>query len=184
MKLENFKQFLESFKPEHQSILHLAVTVQRYFYFAEIQANIFNEKISKMYDRSGEKNFSDICYSSCFAMYAHIRTCLEANKRLGDELQSLGPHTELQEFRSQNFAQIQSIVNIANNIVKHPLDKDGKVLFYEPGGFNNAGEVTVYEWSSTDDDYFELPKIHPIKDLQTIHSYLEKVSAFYLQVIS
>jgi len=184
MEFINYKTFLEQFKPEHQSIFHLAVTVERYFYFAEIQVNIFKEKIDQMYHRSNDERFSDTCYSSCFAMYAHIRTCLEANKRLADELQRLKSDTELKEFRDQHSAHIQNIIDIANNIVKHPLDKNGKVQFYEPGGFDNVGEVTIYEWSSTDDHHFELPKIHPLKDLQRVFDYLETVSVIYLKIIN
>ncbi len=124
--------------------------------------------------------------SHCFAFYALIRTCLEAEKRVSDFLQKFDLSGELKNYLLNNEKLIKNIIKTANLFVKHPLiDPSRKRFeFYQPGSLDISGNVGMYEWSSQNDAHFETVKVNPVDDCDSVFKYLEGLAIIYINVIN
>jgi len=181
--LEKYSKFLSKF--EDQKIFHLGIIVQRYFYFAELQIRDFERNCGMYFDRNNTIDYSEACYSNSFSFYALIRTCLEASKILSSEIQKREKTGKLEKYRQEHFKEIKKIIDIANNIVKHPQKNPmtNKIFFYEPGGLDNFGNMGIYEWSNPH-NMLKVLEINPIKDCNVVYKYLEDLAPIYLENIS
>lgn len=129
-------------------------------------------------------DYSENCYSFCYGFYGLIRTSLDASGKFSEALQKVQFSQELSDFRSSQSKAIQDIINIANDYIKHPLDNGtSKVTWYEPGGLDNSGNVSINEWSTANDDHFKILEINPIRDARTVHKYLETLAEIHMETI-
>lgn len=181
-RLKKYSDFLDRF--QNKEMFHLGVTVRRYFYFAELQIRNFELNCGKFFDRNNSINYSEACYSNAFSFYVLIRTCLEASQALCDEMQKSKNTEKLKKYREDNFVKIKKIIDIANNIVKHPL-KDratNQIFFYEPSGLDNSGNMDINEWSNSH-NMLKVLEINPIEDCDYIYKYLEDLALIYLEIM-
>src|SRR3989344_3030554 len=176
--LEKYSEFLSKFQDEKN--FHLATITQKYFYFAELQIIDFQRNCEKNFKKNRSIDYNEACYSNAFGFYALIRACLETSRILCDKMQKKDNTGKLKEYRQDNFKRIKNIIDIADDIVKHP-QKDqitNKVSFYEPGGLDNFGNMYVYEWLNSG-QMGEILEINPIKDCDLVYKYLENLASIY-----
>ncbi len=192
LKFNSFNFFLVKFSDfigkdtKNMYLLHYATTIRRYFYFAEIQVRLFSEAVEKEFKINNKTDYAERGDSHCFAFYALIRTCLEAEKRVSDFLQKFDLSGELKNYLLNNEKLIKNIIKTANLFVKHPLiDPSRKRFeFYQPGSLDISGNVGMYEWSSQNDAHFETVKVNPVDDCDSVFKYLEGLAIIYINVIN
>src|SRR3989338_6640667 len=167
-------------------LVHYVTTIRRYFYFSEIQVRLFSEVVEKEFARDNNTNYTERGDSHCFAFYALIRTCLEAEKRVSDFIQKFDHSDELKNYLLDNEKSIKNIIKTANLFVKHPLiDPSRKRFeFYQPGSLDISGNVGMYEWSSKNDTHFEVPEVNLVEDCDKVFKYLEGLAVIYMNIIN
>jgi len=186
MRLNKYRQFVFTFRPSEQHVFHYAVIAERYFYLAETQAEAFQDAIESAFAEGKEHTeASEKRYSFGFGVYTMLRTCLESAQRLSGYFDTKYHDKGLAEFRVSWDANIKRIVDIANDLIKHPLENPSrnKDTFYEPGGSDSTGALTVYGYSMDADKDMILPEIHPVGDLNLIYQYLEGLGERYLLLL-
>jgi hypothetical protein len=139
LTLTNYSEFLTSFPSEWEDLSHHAYTPYRYFYLAKVQIKSYRTSVEKKFQKlqqaTPDDNDNMDCDSYCFGFYVLIRTCLAASQKFTDLFQQKqNPSKELHDYLVTNKEKIQDIVDIANDKIKHPLEKEGKYVWYEPGG--------------------------------------------------
>jgi len=182
--LKKFSDFIGR-NPEQMYLLHYATTIRRYFYFAEIQVRLFSEAVEKEFNIDNKIDYTEECDSHCFAFYALIRTCLEAAKKASDFMQKFDNSGELKKYREENKIRIKNIIKTANRFVKHPLVNlnRNQFEFYQPGGLDISGNVSMYEWSAKNNHHFEVPEVNPVDDCDSVFKYLEGLANIYTKII-
>jgi len=183
-RLVQYSAFLSSLDSRYKQVFHLGTTTQRYFYLAELQIITFEDDINVCFRADNAIDYTEVCYSSAYGFYTLIRTTLEASKKFTQEFEALDKAGKLREYKKRNFGGIKSIVDIANDIVKHPLASGDKVVFYELGGLDSWGNIDIYRWSTVDPADLKLLQINPIKDCDFVFQYLEGLAAVYLEVMA
>jgi hypothetical protein len=187
LTLKNYNYFLETIPQSWQNLAGLAYTPRRYFYLAEIQIQGFKTALEKTFEESKEPktiDYSEQCYSYSYGFYTLIRTCLEASSKFSNAFQKQKFSQELADYRDSKKKEITTIINIANDYIKHPVENQGKVTWYEPGGLDNHGELGIYEWSTVDNNHFKVLSIYPIRDITTVFEYLEQIAQLYTKHIT
>ncbi len=182
--LKKFSDFIGT-NYDQMYLLHYATTTRRYFYFAEIQVRLFSEAVEKEFKIDNKIDYTEACDSHCFAFYTLIRTCLEAAKKVSDFMQKFDNSGELKKYREENKIRIKDIIKTANRFVKHPLANPNKnqFEFYQPGGLDISGNVSMYEWSAKNDRHFEVPEVNPVDDCDSVFEYLEGLANIYTKII-
>lgn len=182
--LVKFSDFLGQ-DSKNMYLVHYVTTIKRYFYMAEIQVRLFSEAVEKEFERDNKIDYVERGDSHCFAFYALIRTCLEAEKRVSDFMQKFDSSGELKNYLLENKNRVKNIIKTANLFVKHPLiDPVRKRFeFYQPGSLDISGNVGMYEWSSKNDKHFETLEVNPVDDCDSIFKYLEGLSIIYTNII-
>lgn len=113
-------------------------------------------------------------WSGAYAMYALLRTVIEAvrkiNKALVDE-NSISSHYK---------TAIKNIVDITNDVVKHPMfndttDPSDASQAYRPVSLNIGGEIDIERWVDQASPSSTL-EIDPFKDFVTVRNYLEHIA--------
>lgn len=186
MTLQKYKTFVNNFHPDEQYVFHYAVITERYFYLAESQAQAFQEAIDSAFSpEKKQTEASEKRYAFGFGVYIMLRTCLESSRRLNDYLDQNYHNQALADFRSTWRNEIMRIITITNNLIKHPLEDPSrdKDKFYEPGGSDSTGALTVYGYSTETDEEMILPEIHPISDFKVTYKYLEELADVYSSFI-
>ncbi len=154
---------------------------------SEDQVEEFQKELAAVFDPS--RRFTkpaDRLYSFCFGFYSLIRVTLEATYKLNQYFDKKYSNQELQQYREDWFTRIDAIRQIANDIVKHPLDDETrkKDYFFEPGGSDSMGSVTIYKWWIDPQKEMDFSKeIKPAIDLQTVFDYLEGLAEKYSAVL-
>ena len=185
--LKNYNDFLEVIPQNWEHLAGLAYTPRRYFYLAEIQIQGFKNALEKTFEESKEPkiiDYSEQCYSYSYGFYALIRTCLEVSSKFSDAFQKQNFSKELESYRDSKKNEVINIIKIANDYIKHPVENQGKVTWYEPGGLDNHGELGIYEWSTVDNNHFKVLSIYPIRDITTVFEYLEQIGRLYTKQIT
>ena len=182
--LKKFSDFLGK-DSKNMYLVHYVTTIRRYFYFAEIQVRLFSEAVEKQFEINNEIDYIEVGDSHCFAFYALIRTCLDAEKRVSDFIQQFDSSCELEKYLTDNSTRVKGIINTANKFVKHPIidPAHNRFEFYQPGSLDISGNVGMYEWSSKNDKHFKTPEVNPVDDCDSIFKYLEELSTIYLKII-
>lgn len=192
LKFNAFNIFLVKFSDfvgkdtKNMYLVHYVTTIRRYFYFAEIQVRLFSEAVEKQFERDNKSDYIERGDSHCFAFYALIRTCLEAEKRVSDFLQKLDHSGELKNYLINNKMLIDNIIKTANLFVKHPiidLARKKRFEFYQPGSLDISGNVGMYEWSSKSDTHFEVKEVNPVDDCDSVFKYLEGLAIIYINIL-
>lgn len=184
--LKQYNNFLNEFRPKELWVFNLGTTTQRYLYLAEIQLRNFKENLVQSFNKDASQiDYTERCYSYCYGFYALIRTSLEASRRLSNEMAEKDKGAELQEYRNSQQRLIKPIIKISNDIIKHPLaDKSrNKKVFYQPGGLDSTGKVSIYEWSLEKKKDLEVFEIHPTRDFDTTYEHLEGLGVQYLRIL-
>lgn len=187
MQLKEYSKFLQAFPPEKQHIFHLGVITEKFFYLAEHQISEFQKELKIVFDRSKKlTESSDKLYSFALGFYPLVKVSLDASYRLNCYFEETEHSLILQEYRKSESDEITGIRNIANDIVKHPLDDEsrGKRYFIEPAtGSDSAGGVAVNKWWLDETKHGEVIRIKPKKDLETVFYYLETLATIYQRLI-
>jgi len=192
LKFNSFNSFLVKFSDfigkdtKNMYLLHYVTTIRRYFYFAEIQVRLFSEAVEKEFEINNKTDYIERGDSHCFAFYALIRTCLEAEKRVSDFLRKFDLSDELKNYLLNNEKLLKNIIKTANLFVKHPLiDPSRKRFeFYQPGSLDISGNVGMHEWSSKNDAHFKVPEVNPVDDCDSVFKYLEGLAIIYINIIN
>ena len=191
LKFNSFNAFLVKFSDfigkdvKNMYLLHYVTTIRRYFYLAEIQVRLFSEAVEKEFERDNKIDYTERGDSHCFAFYALIRTCLEAEKRVSDFMHEFDFSDELKNYLTDNEKLVKNIIKAANLFVKHPLidPSRNRYEFYQPGSLDISGSVGMYEWSSKNDEHFKVPEVNPVDDCDSIFKYLEGLATIYIKII-
>lgn len=126
-KLEKFTNFIGKILSLGASviIINYATTTRRYYYFACLQNNLFLECIREaLYNENineYEYNVPMAPFAYAFSVYALIRTSLEACQKLCNALFMLRLNEEISKYREYHKEEIKDIIDIANDMVKHPM---------------------------------------------------------------
>lgn len=179
LKLDKLSHFIDSFSPTELHIFHLGEVTLKYFYMAQIQVRSFTELLAPTIFSHKE---SLPVYSYTAGTYTLVRTCLEASRKLTDEFIKRTNSKKLEAFRIQNRGKIGSIIDVCNDLIKHPISGSSP-FFVKPGGFDTYGQVTFYQYSSVDSKHFKLIKVTPIKDLNIVSNYLEDLAEVYIELV-
>ena len=113
-------------------------------------------------------------WSYAFGMYAMLRTTIEALNIMKKMLKYTIAVDDYQ-------GEIKRIIDIVNNIVKHPTYKHGVVSeACEPKALSMNGEIDIIFWS--DSGHSSKIELDPMKDFDIIHNYLEFIANRFLNV--
>ncbi|GEM_PF-6569584 len=180
ISLIKYNKFLHQFQPKEQNIFHLAIVVEKYFYMAEIQSKALTKTIKKNFEQNGT-DMSLSIYSYTAGVYALLRTAFEASTKLAEYFMNATQSAELTKFRRVNKKEICcEIIDVANDLIKHPIDSNTSDFFCEPGGYDSVGKIDFYKYSATDMKYFEIVSVNPARALSMAHNYFEGLSEIYI----
>ncbi len=185
--LKKYGRFLDKFPMDWENLSGLAYTPLRYFYLADIQMQSFISALEEEFRESHKaqpKDYMEQCYAYCYGFYPLIRACLEVSSKFSDAFQKKIFSQDLKDYRDSATDKIQTIIDIANNYVKHPAENGDKVTWYEPGGLDVSGEFSINEWSTVDNNHFAILTINPIQDIDTVFEHLEKLGELYNEQLS
>ncbi len=185
--LNKYNQFLEKFPQEWEDISGLAYTPLRYFYLADVQIKGFSVALDREFEEFHKPqpiDYSEQCYSYCYGFYALIRTCLEVSSKFSNKFQERSFSADLENYRNLAEDKIKEIINIANNCIKHPAGNKDKVTWYEPGGLDSDGKLSINEWSTTEREHFAILTVSPVQDLNTVFGHLERLAELYTKQLA
>lgn len=170
-ELVSYLEFLHKNKlPEGQK-KHTCELVRMYHKLAYHQYLIFNESFSIYFAKESPTRIESDFYlhqafSSAFSMYSLLRTSLEALRTFR---KMMGNTTVVNEADTQN---IKRIIDIANDIVKHPMFKHKEISTgAEPVGFSSEGIVSVAIFSPNGS--VSKKDLDPKKDFEIVRNYLD-----------
>lgn len=169
-----FVEFFSRFSFPDAKSKHTAEVAMSYYVFAYYQMIALSETYTLFFKKespsSGEVAESlNKSWSHAFAMYALLRTCLEA---LSIMRKMLSDTDDVDETHAKN---VKKLIDIANDVVKHPTFKLEKMSeACEPQALSLNGEIDVVVWSEL--GYASKIEIDPIQDFYQVHNYIEYLS--------
>jgi len=150
-----------------------------YYEFAYYQMLGFSDICNQNFkDNSTDNNvrntYLNRSWSEAYAIYALLRTCIEAVRKINKEL--------LDENRIETYYKnkIKNIVDITNDIIKHPMfndinnPKDASQAF-RPNSLDIGGNIDVDRWIDQTTPSSTLT-ISPIQDFESVKNYLEHIA--------
>ncbi len=115
-------------------------------------------------------------WSHAYSMYALLRTTIEAVRKVNKEFLS---DAEVGDFYKE---KIKEIVDIANDVVKHPMFNNNGVIdasyAYRPSALYRWDEIEIQQWSDQTTPSSSLT-IAPEKDFYMIQNYLEHIADLF-----
>ncbi len=158
----------------------MGIVIQQYFYMANVQLDSLEEVLVRIFNKDQE--LSKSVYSYTAGVYATLRTCLEASRKLADEFRNRTRSEELAAFRRLHKNEIYNIINTANDLIKHPIDGESP-LFCEPGGYDTVGNIDFNQYSADDANFSETTEVNPRRDLKIALDYLEGLAEIYRKLL-
>ncbi len=191
-KLEKFTNFIGQISSLGVSVIviNYATTVRRYYYFACLQNNLFSECLQEaLYNEKNaeyEYNVPMAPFANAFGIYTLIRTSLEACRKLCDACLKTYLNKELIEYRESHKKEIQNIINIANDMIKHPIvnnPPEEKTKISLPCSYGIGGDIGFDLWEWEEKDWKLSTKIvNPGKDIKIVKSYFEGMADILMKL--
>ena len=154
---------------------HTADVAISYYYYAYYQMMSLSTTYVAFFKEQNPSNDEVMHYlrqswSYAFSMYAMLRTMLDALRIMR---QMIGDTTPVDASYEEN---IKRIIDIANDIVKHPTYKVGVASeACEPLALSLNGEIDIIVWSNTGQS--SKMELSPMKDFEVVHNYAEYITA-------
>lgn len=172
-KLNKFSSFFGKFVFPDIVVVHYATTTRRYYNFAYFQIITYQNEVAKHFEPNNDiqaDSWQDT-FTYAFGFYVLMRTSIQACQKLCDAIAStnIDNNNELKKYRDAHHLSIKKIVDVANEIIKHPF---AEPTASQPGGLDISGTMTIYQWTPKNDSFGTL-EINPFQDLKTIHAYIE-----------
>ena len=169
-ELKKFSEFFSKFVFPSTTAIHYATTTRRYYNFAYFQYIAYQAEVLKHFGVDGDiqRDSWEFSFTYAFGFYALMRTSLEACRKLCDAIASEDTNGELKKYRELYRESIKRIVDIANDVVKHPFVP----IASQPGGLDMTGAMDIYRWTE-EDDSFKNVTVSPGQDQKTVHAYIE-----------
>lgn len=178
-KIPKFEEFervhVAGKEPEIRFAARIAVTYHEFAYhqminFCEVNNHFFEQNLE---DNDPEINtYLNKAWADAYSMYALLRTVIEAVRKLNETL--LGKATIEDHYKSR----IKEIVDIANNMVKHPMFNGENSSAYLPTSLGRGGEIDMQKWIDKTSPSSSI-EINPEKDFYAVCGYLEYVAEKY-----
>ncbi len=173
-QVPKFLEFYASYAFPDAKSKHTADVALAYYHYAYYQMISFGETYTEFFEVDNPGNGEVMFYlrkswSYAFGMYTLLRTTIEAinvmRKMIGD--------TNTVDTYYQK--SIKEIIDIANDIVKHPTFKYGGVSeACEPQALSMNGEIDIVVWSDSGNP--SKIELNPMKDFYTITNYCEYIA--------
>jgi hypothetical protein len=150
-----------------------------YYEFAYYRMLGFSDICNKNFqdntnDNRARNTYLNQSWSEAYAMYALLRTCIEAVRKINKELIS---ENKIESYYKD---RIKNIVDITNDVIKHPMfndindPKDASQAF-RPNGLDIGGNIDVERWIDHNTPSSILT-ISPMQDFEAVKSYLEHIA--------
>ena len=150
-----------------------------YYEFAYYQILGFSDTYNKFFKEAPDDHDSIISYlnqswSQAYAIYALLRTCIEAIRKINKGLLSENQISDHYKYR------IKEIIDITNDIIKHPMfnntnDSSDTSIAYRPISLDIGGEIDVERWIDQSSPSDTL-KISPMRDFETVQNYIKHIA--------
>ena len=170
-KIPQFLEFYARYNFPDAKSKHTADVALSYYLYAYHQMISLSDTYTEFFKQENPPHDQVMFYlrkswSYAFAMYALLRTALEALSIMRKMLKDTEP---VSDYYQEN---IERLINIANDIVKHPTYKhDEASEACEPQALSMNGEIDVVVWSDAGDA--SKIEINPMQDFYLVHNYLE-----------
>ncbi len=150
-----------------------AYTAALYYEFAFYQMMAFSIITSEMFEKEPPENSPEFttylyrAWSHAYAMYALLRTTIEAARNINDKLSlDVGDY-----YRTR----VKEIIDIANDIVKHPVFNGEGSYAHRPLSLYRWGDIEFQKWTDQTSPSSQI-NISLEKDFYSIQNYLEHVA--------
>ena len=177
--IPQFLEFYAGYKFPDQKSKHTADVALSYYLYAYHQMMSLSDSYTEFFKKENPTN-SEVMYymrkswSYAFAMYALLRTMLEALSILR---KMLSDAKAVDAYYAEN---IKRVVDIANDIVKHPTFKhDRPSNACEPQALSLNGEIDIVIWSDAGDA--TKLELNPMQDFYLVRNYLEYIAERFLK---
>ena len=174
----DFFEFYASFRFPDEKSKHTADIALSYYIYARYQYFAYTETYDEFF-KIENPNHSQVMeylrksWSFAFGMYGQLRTTIEALSRMR---KMLGDNQPIDKYFEEN---ISRLVNIMNDVVKHPMYKHSEPSeACEPQALSMNGEIDIITWSDKGESARET--LYPGKDFMVIHDYLEYLAKKFL----
>jgi hypothetical protein len=107
------------------------------------------------------------CWSNAYGMYALTRTTIDLARQLNIEFS-----IKHSVYYAEN---IKRIIDVTNNIIKHPLENSGGNS-YTPIGLSRCGTIDVGEYNNAQ-GFIKNVTLSPESDFYFLQNYLEEISS-------
>lgn len=172
-QIPKFEEFKKTYSFEEKNELKFAAHIATMYHeFAYHQMISFCATNNEFF----EKNLPDddpvintyLCkaWSNVYSIYVLLRTVIEAVKKINEAL--LKKDVVENPYKDK----IKEIVDIANDIVKHPMFNGDNSSAYWPNSLGSGDEIDVQKWIDKTTPY-SIIKIYPEKDFYIVCNYLE-----------
>ncbi len=158
---------------------HIAVMYHEFAYYQMIN---FCKTSSELFEQNFPNNDPQIdtylykAWSSAFGIYALMRTVIEAVRKINDAMLKKNSIAEYYQ------AKIKKIIDITNDIVKHPMFNGGNSRAYLPIRIGRGGEIDIQEWIDKTNPSSGV-EIYPEEDFYFVCNYLEYIAGKLKQVM-
>jgi len=164
----DFKSKIEIKFATHIAIMYHELAYHQMINFSDINNEFFEKNLPA--NDTAIDTYLYKAWSSAYSVYALLRTTTEAVRKINKELLN---ETDI---RDSYKTRIKEIIDIANDMIKHPMFNDTDAsCAYLPTGLGRGGEIDVQKWidKTTPSSTIE---IYPEKDFYTICNYLEHIA--------
>lgn len=172
-QLPNFLEFLSKYKTTDDRAKHTLELVWSYYHFAYYQMISLNETSNLFFKEAPEGNeiittYLHKSWSYAYGMYTLLRTTLESLSIFRKMISDIKPVDSYYQ------KEVERVIFIANDIVKHPMFKHNIVSTgTQPIALSLNGLIDVAITSPN--GHTLKTEIDPIKDFEVIHNYIEYV---------
>ncbi len=164
----NFKDRIDLKYASYIACLYYEFAYYRMLGFSDIRSRFFKENLP---DNNLINNYLNQSWSEAYSVYALLRTSIEAVRKINKGL--------LNEnlINSYYKTKIKNIINITNDIIKHPMfnDASGQSQAYRPISLDIGGNIDIERWIDKTTPSSTL-SISPMEDFEAVKNYLEHIA--------
>ena len=169
--IPNFIEFSLQYKFPDAKSKHTAQMAVSYYLYSYHQMISFSDSYTEFFKKQNPSH-NEVAFYLCkswsyaFAMYALLRTSLEA---LSIMRKMLGDVSSVDKYYEEN---IKRLADIGNDIIKHPTYKHGSVSeACEPQALSLNGEIDIVIFSNS--GAVSKLELDPMEDFYLVTNYLE-----------
>lgn len=172
-KFEEFER--TGVKKQDAEIRFAARIAVMYYEFAYHQMINFCETNNEFFEQNLPDNDPQISthlnrgWSNAFGMYTLLRTVIDAVRKINDAI--LDKNSIEEHYRTK----IKEIVDITNDMVKHPIFNGNNSCAYLPTSLGRSGEIDIQKWTDKNSPSSNV-EIYPEKDFYSVCNYMEYVA--------